>query len=66
MLRGSSENNTTLLAIVKRVKLIKKREFVEVALDKNANIFVIHVTVIEISESTMLMHCSRPPLLAAL
>lgn len=48
------------------MELINKQKFVEVALDKNINIFVSYIATLEALKLTMSMHLLRALLLAAL
>lgn len=57
---------TKVLSTAKRVELINKREFVETALDKNANIFAIHITALKALESAILMYFLRTLLVTIL
>lgn len=54
------------LPTARRVELIDKHEFAKAALAKNSETFVVHVAALEASQSAMLVHPSRAPLLAAL
>lgn len=54
------------LLIAKKVELINKCEFVKVALDKNVNTFIVHVTTLETPESAMSIHFFWTLLLAVL
>lgn len=54
------------LPTIKKLELINQRKFVEVILDKNANIFIVHVAIPEVPESTMSIHSLQTYLLAVL
>lgn len=47
---------TKALFIVKKMELINKYEFVEAGLDKNANIFIVYIIILEARELAMSMH----------
>lgn len=48
------------------MELVNKREFVEAGIDKNGNIFVVHVAVLEALELVMSIQPLETPLLAIL
>lgn len=51
-----SSTITEALYIAKRVELIEKYEFAKVALNKNANIFVVYIAALEAPQSAMSLH----------
>lgn len=48
-----------ILHIAKKVELINKHKFIDIALDKNANTFVIHIATLEALELAISMNLLR-------
>lgn len=57
---------TEIFFITKKVELINKHKFSEVVLDKNTNMLILHIAILEAPESTMSIHLLQSSLLAVL